>query len=75
MQRNFMADKTGNDLSAPAYPVPITKHIWFWYRASGECVCEICGREFWRHKHEMEEVDWNDDPYLKIICNGDRVKL
>jgi len=38
-----------------------------WRRASGDCVCETCGREFWRHPY-LDEVDHR-------LCDGTVVHL
>jgi len=43
-------------------------------RAGGGCVCVTCGREYRSHPHS-EHRDWNDDPFLNRLCNGDLVKL
>ncbi len=43
-------------------------------RASGSCVCQACGLEYRRHAYS-EHRDWNDDPFLNVLCNGDLVKL
>lgn len=45
------------------------------YRASGECICPDCNKEYWRHPSDRENVDFNGHPFLRILCNGDRVKL
>lgn len=45
------------------------------YRASGECICEACGKEYWKHPSDMENLGWNDEPFLRVLCNNDRVKL
>lgn len=38
-------------------------------RASGSCICSICGKEYRKHPH--------NDPWmwLRKLCNGDHVKL
>ena len=43
-------------------------------RAGGACVCADCGREYRAHPYS-EHSDYNDDPYLNVLCNGDLVKL
>ena len=45
------------------------------YRASGECICSECGRDYYSHPYASEARDRDDQPYLHIICNGDIVKL
>ncbi len=39
-------------------------------RASGEAICEDCGREFKRHPHPMEEC-----PTQVILCGARTAKL
>lgn len=41
-----------------------------WYRASGDCICDICGKLYYDHSYFVEPYEW-----LNIICNGDMVKL
>lgn len=43
-------------------------------RTSGGVVCPTCGKEYRRHPHS-EHRDWNGDPFLNRLCNGDLVKL
>lgn len=47
------------------------------YRASGHCLCPICGREYYDHKRADEtwNLDWEGRPFLRRLCNGDLVKL
>ena len=45
------------------------------YRASGDAICEACGKEFRKHPADMDQLSYTGDPYLLILCNGDRVKL
>lgn len=40
-----------------------------WQRASGDCICEVCGHKFYDH-HEVPGYGW-----LRKLCNGDLVKL
>ena len=53
----------------------------YWYkkqdywRASGDCICNWCGRNYYSHPMHMKKLDWNGDPYLHVLCNGDKVKL
>jgi len=44
-------------------------------RASGQCICSICGREYWRHPHDFRWLDWIEVPYLRKLCDGTLVKL
>lgn len=43
-------------------------------RTSGGCICAACGKEYRRHPHS-EHRDFNGDPFLNRLCNGDLVKL
>lgn len=45
------------------------------YRASGESICDICGREYRQHPADEEQLSYDDQPFLIVLCNGDRVKL
>lgn len=38
-------------------------------RASGRCICPVCGKEYYDHPQEPEHT------YLTILCNGWVVKL
>lgn len=44
-------------------------------RASGDCICEICGKEYRRHPDDMEELSYQGLPFLQVLCDGTRVKL
>lgn len=43
-------------------------------RASGDLICDVCGKPYWKHPHS-EHRDWNGEPWLNRICSGDLVKL
>lgn len=45
------------------------------YRASKDCICGACGLEFWRHPLDFWELSYSGEPFLHVLCNGDRVKL
>ena len=46
------------------------------YRASGECICDICGKTYYQHKEYASSGLTNDGvPWLNELCNGDLVKL
>lgn len=55
---------------------------WFdgaphFYRASGDCVCRWCGKEYRKHpnsEHRAPE-SMGGYPFLRRLCNGDLVKL
>ena len=40
-----------------------------WYRASGDCICDVCGYKFYDH-HEVPGYRW-----LRKLCDGTLVKL
>ncbi len=40
------------------------------YRASGDCICEVCGKLYYDHLYFTEEY-----AFLNVLCNGDIVKL
>lgn len=40
-----------------------------WYRASGDCICEKCGMDYYSHPPVIRF------PGLHRVCNGDLVKL
>lgn len=45
------------------------------FRADGRCICEICGKEYWKHPFS-EHVDYaTGEPYLNVLCDGCLVKL
>ena len=45
------------------------------FRAGGDVRCEECGRQYRKHPHAKEYLDWNGDPYLRKLCDGSLVKL
>jgi hypothetical protein len=51
-----------------------------WFRAGGDCICKICGKDYYRHPFYRLTVGGWDLPYnqgfwLHVLCNGDLVKL
>lgn len=44
------------------------------YRASGDKIC-TCGRKYYDHPMDEKVLDYAGQPFLHILCNGDRVKL
>lgn len=40
-----------------------------WQRASGDCVCDICGHLYYDH-HRVPGYEW-----LRMLCDGALVKL
>lgn len=51
-------------------------HEWT-YRASGDCLCLCCGKNY--HGHPRAAEPWNlsftGEPFLHRLCNGELVKL
>jgi hypothetical protein len=45
------------------------------YHAAGDCVCDVCGREYRQHPVDEDQLSYTGDPFLIVLCNGDRVKL
>lgn len=45
-----------------------------WYRAEGSCLCE-CGYEYRLHPPDPDDLDYQGNPFMHVLCNGDRVKL
>lgn len=46
-----------------------------WSRASGECTCEVCGREYREHPMDWRIIEYGNRPFLNVLCDGRRVKL
>lgn len=49
-------------------------------RASGGCLCEVCGLEYRKHPFDQDILGMEDhqgvrQPYLNVLCDGLRVKL
>jgi hypothetical protein len=63
-----------NDVEKFLEEVRLEKEKYNFVRASGDCVCEICGKKYYQHKF-TEHRDWNDDPFLNKLCDGRIVKL
>ena len=41
------------------------------HRVSGQCVCDICGYEYWQHPDETRCLSAIDDqPFMVRLCNG-----
>jgi hypothetical protein len=53
---------------------PLPEHSGRDYRAAGDCICP-CGREYRRHPLDFWELSNDQLPYMRVLCNGDRVKL
>jgi hypothetical protein len=44
-------------------------------RASADFFCPICGKRFGEHPYDMEHLAYGGEPFLRILCDGSRVKL
>ena len=44
-------------------------------RASGDCVCPVCGETYYKHPYNLDIVDGNGYPWLHVLCDGTLVKL
>lgn len=45
-------------------------------RASGHCVCDLCGKKYFDHPQYLPSGKTNHgDPWLNELCNGDLVHL
>lgn len=44
-------------------------------RSSGELICEICGKTYYKHPLAEDIRGWQDQPFLNRLCNGKLVKL
>lgn len=44
-------------------------------RASGLCICEHCGHQYYDHPSDWRAIEHGDRPCLHILCDGTRVKL
>jgi hypothetical protein len=44
-------------------------------RAGGDCPCYVCGDLYRNHPHDMKQLDYNGKPFLKVRCDGRRLKL
>ena len=62
-----------NLLAAALSPLPPATREW--YRADGCCLCEICTYEYRLHPLDTEDLDYQGNPFMHVLCNGDRVKL
>lgn len=45
------------------------------YRADAELICESCSKTYGRHPDEPAYLGFDDQPYLRRLCNGDLIKL
>ena len=55
-----------------------TKSVPDFFRANGNCICLICGKEYSKHPFDYEflaDESLGSYPFLHILCDGTRVKL
>ena len=45
------------------------------YRASGEVICEQCGKKYYDHPLDQKILSYDGKPFIHVLCNGDRLKL
>lgn len=55
----------------------VDKKIEGWFRASGDCICTVCGKTYshYSHKIDKEVLEHYPSFHLNLLCNGDYVKL
>lgn len=44
-------------------------------RTSGDMICETCGLEYGGHPLDWRVIGYGNVPFLKVLCDGRRVKL
>jgi len=44
-------------------------------RASGDVTCAVCGDYYRHHPSDMKQVDHDGHPFLRVRCDGRRLKL
>jgi len=44
-------------------------------RASGDVLCEECGDTYYHHPSDMKQLDSEGRPFLRVACDGTRLKL
>lgn len=49
-------------------------HVVF-IRASGDAVCEECGDTYYHHPKDMKQLSDLGLPFLRVACDGRRLKL
>jgi len=54
---------------------PLNKHSGETYHASGNCECAECKELYYNHPLDHFELSFDGEPFLHVLCNGDRVKL
>lgn len=43
-------------------------------RVEGDCICDECGLEYYKHPH-ISNITYENYPFLNYICNGVIAKL
>lgn len=62
----------------PQYEGPLPKRRGgdYFFRRSGTLLCGLCGRQYVEHPRDFTQVDEGyPEPWLRVLCSGDRVKL
>jgi len=44
-------------------------------RASGECICPHCQKPYYKHPFDWDVLGYDGLPFLRMLCDGTRVKL
>jgi len=44
-------------------------------RASGDVICEVCGKKYYDHPMDMNQFSYDGHPFLHVRCDGIRLKL
>lgn len=44
-------------------------------RASGDVICDQCARTYSDHPYDFRVTDWDNHPFLRVRCDGTRLKL
>ncbi len=60
------------DIIDHGYPIA---HNGSDFNRAGNCICDICGKEYRYHKMDWYELSYDKKPFLHVLCDGDRVKL
>lgn len=45
------------------------------FRADQNCICPICSKRYGDHPYAKEAIDFEDRPFLHVLCDGSIVKL
>lgn len=62
-------------MAAPEEPAAAQGGEVDYIRASGECVCAACGKDYFHHPPDTSVLGYDGRPFLRIVCGGQRVKL